>query len=160
MLENRLIYITPLGVDPYLQGVTFPTCSWILTGFAQWVREGYYGQGSTVCAGTVCTAITAIGQTIAFAHGENPTKTIGSKKFLPCLQQCIDVWTKQDLIIQKKLPIKADVPEEYLVKCGQDPSASNLNKAVGDLSPIRFYCLLQLGEYTVKGKHDNTKQTV
>jgi hypothetical protein len=31
---------------------------------------------------------------------------------------------------------------------------------VGDLSLIAFYYLLRIGEYTVKGKRNNTKQTV
>ncbi len=72
-----------MGVDPSLQGVPFGTNSRLLTGFAQRVWEGYYGQGTTVRAGTVCTAITAIGRTIAMAHGENPTKTLGLEKFFP-----------------------------------------------------------------------------
>ncbi len=31
---------------------------------------------------------------------------------------------------------------------------------MGDLSLIVFYYLLHIGEYTVKGKHNNIKQTV
>jgi hypothetical protein len=58
-------------MDPYLQGFPFGTRSRILMGVMQWVREGYYGQGFTVLAGTVCMAIAAIGQTIALAHGGN-----------------------------------------------------------------------------------------
>jgi hypothetical protein len=85
------------------------------------------------------------------AHGENPTKTLGSEKFFPCLQQCIDGYRKQDPASHKKLPVEADVPE-YLIECVLDPSASELDKAVGDLSLIAFYYLLRVGEYTVKGK--------
>jgi hypothetical protein len=131
----------------------------VLTGFAKQVREGYYGRGSTVCAGTVCTAIMAIWQTIALAHGESLTKTVGSEKFLPQLQQCIDGWRKQDLVSQKIQPVEADV-QEYLVKCGLDPCGSELNKAIGNLSLIAFYYLLCIGEYTMKSKRENTKQTV
>jgi hypothetical protein len=58
--------------------------------------------------------------------------------------------------VKKNLPVEADVPE-YLNKCTLDPSASELNKTVGDLSLIAFYYLLQVGEYTVKGKKDNSK---
>ncbi len=100
-----------MGVDPSLQGVPFGTKSRLLTGFVQRVREGYYGRGTTVGAGTVCTAITATGQTIAMAHRENPTKTLGSERFFPRLQQCIDGYRKQDPLSQKKLPVEADVPE-------------------------------------------------
>ncbi len=74
------------------------------------------------------------------------------------MQQCIDSYRKQDPVSQKKLPVEADVPE-YLIKCTLDPSASELNKAVGDLTLIAFYYLLRVGEYTVKGKKDNSKQT-
>ncbi len=81
--NNWVVYIAPVGVDPLLQGVPFRTRSRLLTGFVQQVREGYYGRGATAHAGTVCTAITAIGQTIAMAYGENSTKTIGSEKFFP-----------------------------------------------------------------------------
>ena len=157
--NNWVVYIGPVEVDPLLQGVPFGTGSRLLTGFTQWVREGYYGRGTTAHTGTVCTAITAIGQTIAMAYGENSTKTIGSEKFFPWLKQCIDGYRKQDPVSQKKLLVEADVPE-YLVKCALDPSASELNKAVGDLSLTAFYYLLWVGEYTVKGKQDNSKQTI
>ena len=112
--NNWVAYVAPVGVDPLLQEVPFGTKSRLLTGFAQQVREGYYGHGTTVHAGTVCKAITAIGQTIAMAHGENPTKTLGLEKFFPCLQQCIDGYRKQDPVSQKKLPVEADMPE-YLI---------------------------------------------
>jgi hypothetical protein len=157
--KNLVAYVAPVLVDPLLHGVPFGTESRLLTGFAQRVREGYYGRGTTVCAGTVCTAIAAIGQTIAMAPGKKPTKMLGSKRFFPRLQQCSDGYRKQDPVSQKKLPVvEADVPE-YLVKCALDPSANELRKAVGDLM-IAFYYLLQLGEYATKGKRDNSKQTI
>jgi hypothetical protein len=128
-------------------------------GFSQQVREGYYGRGPMVRAETVCMAITAIGQTIALAQGENPTKMGGSDKFLPQLKQCVDGWHKQDPVSQKKLPVKVNIPE-YLVECGLDLCASELNKAVGNLSLIGFYYLLRFGEYTMKSKRESTKQMV
>jgi hypothetical protein len=48
----------------------------------------------------------AVGQTIALACNENPTKVIGSKKILPALQIMIDGYTKADPPAQKKLPVK------------------------------------------------------
>jgi hypothetical protein len=157
--NNWVAYVAPVGVDPLLQGVPFGTKRRLLTEFSQRVWEGYYGRGTTVRAGTVCTAITAIGQTIAMAHRENPTKMLGSEKFFPCFQQCIDGYRKQDPVSQKKLPVEAGVPK-YLVECASDPSTNELHKAVGDLSLITFYYLLRVGEYTTKGKRDNSKQTV
>jgi hypothetical protein len=157
--NNWVAYVAPVEVDPLPQGVPFGTKSRPLTGFAQRVREGYYGQGTTVRAGTVCTAITAIGQTIAMANGENPTKMLGLEKFFLRLQQCIKGYRKQDPVSQMKLPVEADIPK-YLVECALDPSTNELHKAVGDLSLIAFYYLLRVGEYTTKGKRDNSKQTV
>jgi hypothetical protein len=75
------------------------------------------------------------------AHGETPTKTLGSEKFFPRLQQCIDGYKKQDPVSQKKLPVEANVPK-YLVECALDSSANELHKAVGGLSLIAFYYLL------------------
>ncbi len=75
------------------------------------------------------------------------------------MQQCIDGYRKQDPVSQKKLPVEANVPK-YLVKCAFDPSANELHKAVGDLSLIAFYYLLRVGEYTTKGKRDNSEQTI
>ena len=34
------------------------------------------------------------------------------------------------------------------------------SQAIGDLSLIAFYYLLRIGEYTIKGTRNNTKQTV
>jgi hypothetical protein len=57
------------------------------------------------------------------------------------------------------LPVKADVPK-LLVKMGYAPSGSAHVQAVGDLSLIAFYYLLRIGEYTVKGKRNESKQTI
>lgn len=59
----------------------------------------------------------------------------------------------------KMLPVEADVPE-LLVAHGRDLSASELDRAVGDLVMIAFYYLLRIGEYTIKGSRNETKQTV
>jgi hypothetical protein len=79
-------YVRPLGLDPYLQGVGYTTRVRVLTGFAAHVRHGAYGRGKRVQAGTVVGALTAVGQEIALACGENPTKVLGSDKILPRLQ--------------------------------------------------------------------------
>ncbi len=73
--SDWVAYVAHVGVDPLLQGVPFGTRSRLLIGFAQQVQEGYYGCRTTISAGIVCTAITAIEQMIAMAHQENPTKT-------------------------------------------------------------------------------------
>ena len=101
----------------------------------------------------------AVGQRISLAIGHNPTKVIGSDKFLLALHVMIDGFAKEDPPTRKMLPIEADVPE-LLVQMGYSKSRTAHTRAVGDLSLIAFYYLLRIGEYTVKGKRNNTKQTV
>ena len=57
------------------------------------------------------------------------------------------------------LPIKTDVPQ-LLVDLGYSKSGTAHTQAIGDLSLIAFYYLLRIGDYTVKGRRNNTKQTV
>ncbi len=57
------------------------------------------------------------------------------------------------------LPVQADVPE-LLVKRAYKFGSSEWDKATADLTMIAFYYLLRIGEYTVKGTWNNSKQTV
>ena len=139
-----------MGVDPFLQDTSFSVRVCLLKGFAGRVRTGYYGRGKQVQAGSVSSAITAVGQAIALATNTNPTKIVGSDKLLPRLQQMLDGFRKADPPTTKQLPVEADVPE-YLVKLGRDPEARELDCAIGDLTMIAFYYLLRIGEYTTKG---------
>jgi hypothetical protein len=139
--------------------VRYTTRVRVLTGFAARVWHGYYGRGKRVAAGTVVGALTAVGQEIALACGDNPTKVAGSDKLLPRLAQIYDGWRKEDPPTTKQLPVEADVPE-LLADRGRAASASTLDQAIGDLALIAFYYLLRIGEYTVKGKRNETKQTV
>jgi len=151
-------YVGPVGVDPYLQDTPFTIRVRLLSGFAGRVRTGYYGRGQQVQAGSVSSAITAVGQAIALATNTNPTKIVGSDKLLPRLQQMLDGFRKADPPTTKQLPVEADVPE-YLVNLGQDSDARELDRAVGDLVMIAFYYLLWIGEYTTKSTRNNSKQT-
>ena len=92
------------------------------------------------------------------AVGINPTKVWGSDKFAPRISQMIDGMAKEDPPTMKKLPVEVDVPE-YIAKAGKDHAASTLTTTVGDLTLIAFYYLLRVGEYTVKGARNETKQT-
>jgi hypothetical protein len=83
-------FIKPVRVDPHLQGVSYTDHFHLLTGFAAYIRSGDAGRGHQVTAQTVSTAITAVGQTVDLAIGENPTKLLGSEKLLPCLAQMLD----------------------------------------------------------------------
>jgi hypothetical protein len=81
-----------------------------------------------------------------------------SDKLLPQLGQMLYGWRKTDGPVLKKLPVEADIPE-YLVQLGLHPAASAHETAVGDLALIAFYYLLRIGEYTVKGTRNESKQT-
>jgi hypothetical protein len=123
------------------------------------VRRGLYGQGKRVQTVTVVGALTAVGQEIALACGENPTKVTGSKKLLPRLQQIYDGWCKEDPPMTNQLSVEAHIPE-LLAEKGHEGSAMKLERAIGDLSLVAFYYLLHIGEYTVKGTRNKNKQTV
>jgi hypothetical protein len=146
-------------MDPFLQGVRYTTNVRVLTGFAAQVRRCLYGRGKRVQTGTVVGALTAAGQEIALACRDNPTKVTGSKKLLPWLSQIYDGWCKEDPQTTKQLPVEADIPE-LLADKGRNGSATELERAIGDLSLINFYYLLRIGEYTVKGNRNRTKQMI
>ena len=131
-------YVAPMGVDPFLQDTSLTNRVRLLTGFAGRVRTGYYGQGKQIQAGSVSSAITAVGQAIALATNTNPTKIVGSDKLLPRLQQMLDGFRKADPPTTKQLPVEADVPE-FLVQLGLFPEAHELDRALGDLTMIAFY---------------------
>ena len=158
--ENWTRYVRPLGLDPFIQGIEYTTKVRALTGFASRVWQGLFGRGKRIATGTVVGAITAIGQEVALVCGQNPTKIAGSDKLLPKLSQTFDKWQKEDPPTTKQLPVEADVPE-LLAERGRDrAAATSLDHAIGDLTLIAFYYLLRIGEYTVKGACNETKQTV
>jgi hypothetical protein len=133
--SNRTQYVTPLGLDPYLQDTPFAWRVRALTGFATGAQQGAYGKGRKVQSCTVSGYVTYIGQTINLACGTNPVKTLGSKKFLTWLQQTLDGWRQEDPPTSKKLPVKSDVPE-YLVNKSGHRLATALNQVVADLTSI------------------------
>jgi hypothetical protein len=84
---------------------------------------------------------------------------MGSNKFLPALQVMIEVYSKEDLPTKKMLPVEVGILE-LLVEIGYGKLGTTHAQAIGDLASIAFYYLLCIGEYIVKGKRNNTKQTV
>jgi len=98
-----------------------------------------------------------LARVFALACNENPTKVLGSEKFLPALQIMIYGYTKADPPTQKKLPVEADVLE-LIIEMGYGTSGSIQLQAVGDLSLIAFYYLLRIGEYTVKRQRERSKR--
>jgi hypothetical protein len=106
----------------------------------------------------VATAISALGKAISLACDGNPTKIAGSDRLVPRIAQTLDAWRKVDGPVMKKLPVEANVPE-LLVKWGLSPTGTEASKAIGDLALVAFYYLLRIGEYTMKGTRNETKQT-
>jgi hypothetical protein len=104
--RNWCAYVKHFGVDPYLQQVSYSKQVRCLTGFAAQMRTGFYAHGQQVQSSTVASAFTAVGQTIALACNENPTKVLGSEKFLPALQIMINGYTKADPPMQKNYQSK------------------------------------------------------
>jgi hypothetical protein len=152
-------YTRPLGVDPYLQDEAFSLRMRTLSGFMACVHTRYSSKGRQVKNCTVSSALTAVGQTITLACNDNPPKVNGSNKLLPHLQVMLEGYRKEDPATIKKLPVQVDVPE-LLVSTAYQGAGTAQDKAAADLAMIAFYYLLQVGEYTVKGSRNSTKQTV
>ena len=91
------------------------------------------------------------------AGPRNLTKVEGSDKLLPRLAQTMDGWRKHDPATSKKLPIGVDIPE-WIANEGRRRRCEKM-MATGDLTLIAFYYLLRVGEYTVKGTRNESKQT-
>jgi hypothetical protein len=152
-------YVSPLGLDPYLQNAPYNHAVRAITGFAARLRTGFYGRKRKITAPAVNSTIMAIGTTIALATGTNPTKINGQDKLIPRLAQMMVGWKKEDPPTMKKLPVGIDVLE-YISLCSLRPLATEHDKTAADLILIAFYYLLRIGKYTGKGSHNKTKQTV
>ncbi len=152
-------YVSPLGLDPFLQNAPYNHTVRAITGFTARLRTGFYGRQRQITAAAVTSTITAIGTTIALATGTNPTKVTGQDKLIPRLAQMMAGWKKEDPPTMKKLPVGIDVPE-YISLCSLRPTSTEHDRAAADLILIAFYYLLRIGEYTGKGSRNETKQTV
>lgn len=93
------------------------------------------------------------------ATGRQPLKEEGGANFLFAIAETLSGFAKEDPPIEKKLPVGIDVVE-WLVKQGYAVGANIKDAVTGDWALIAFYYLLRIGEYTVKGKRNDTKQTV
>ena len=112
-----------------------------------------------VAIGTVSGSLSAVGTKVALAYEGKPTKAQGEKTVVPQLSQMMEERRKEDPPTKKKFPVGIDVPE-LLAELGMEIYSTKMVKAVGDCAVIEFYYLLRVGEYTVKKKGNETKQTV
>jgi hypothetical protein len=111
------------------------------------VQEGHYGYGRKVRATTVSVALASVNKAILLAYNKEPLKVEGTNNFIPIISQTLQGWGKEDPPTEKKLPVEGDVVQ-HLVRC------------IADWILIVFYFLLRIGEYTLKGRRDESKQTV
>jgi hypothetical protein len=82
---------------------------------------------------------------------QQPHKSKRVREVPPSTAEMIKGYSKADPPTKKMLPVEADVLE-LQVEMGYGSSGLSQILAIGDLSLIAFYYLLQIGEYTVKGK--------
>jgi hypothetical protein len=59
----------------------------------------------------------------------------------------------------KRSPYNLPSPK-LLVEMAYQPGSAQIQWAIADLTMIVFYYILRVGEYTVKGLQNNTKQTI
>ena len=144
-------FVTPLEMDPLLQDTQYKHQIRALKGFVAVVREEKFNKGNKVRASTGSSALTSVEKACAMAHGINPTKCPATSKFHTQIQETLDGWRKEDPATKKMLPVEADVPE-FLMALAVVSGAKEKDKAEAELATIAFYYLLQLREYTAKGK--------
>ena len=92
------------------------------------------------------------------AHGIDPTKCLTTGKFVPRIGQMLEGWGKVDPLTEKMLPVEADVPE-FLIAAARLKTATQKERAVGDLTMMAFCYLLRIGEYSDKGEGTGATQT-
>ena len=121
-----------------------------------WIhRVGYFGRGKQV------TAQTLSGILMSFARQSVWPQTWIQQKWKGQTSSCLCLhngFHKSDPPTLKMLLVEADVPE-FLVGMGQMPVTSPKPHAVDDLCFMVFYFLWQVGEYTVNGLCNSSKQT-
>jgi hypothetical protein len=126
----------------------------LLMAFARRVRQGHYGKGNQVTAGTVQVALRAIGATFELDARPNPTYRSEGKYWLP-LQRLIEGYRRDDPPAQPKLAVPISVIKHlHDVATGSD---SNKVQAVSDMSTIAFFYLLRVGEYTSHRQHEHRR---
>jgi hypothetical protein len=123
------------------------------------VREGHNGYGRQVRATTVSAALASVNKTILLVINKEPQKVEGTNNFIPIISQTLQEWAKEDPPTNKKLPVETDVIE-HLVKCSMAPGADSRTKCIADWILIAYYCLQRIGECTLKGLRNESKQTV
>ena len=108
-----------------------------LSGFASRVRTGAYSFGHTVGVQTVQVTLRAIGKTVDMEYGYNSIYQT-DQKYLGPLEQQMECFRRQDPLPSPELAVPVEL-SWWLLDFGLLSSASEKNKAMGDLGMIAFY---------------------
>jgi len=100
----------PSSVNPYLQNVDVGKQLMVLQAFARWTREGAFGQGQQVHAGSMQTALCAIAKTIELVGHANPLHKFGTTNYLAALTMQTKAYKCEDPTSVKQLAVPVDVP--------------------------------------------------
>ena len=136
----------PASVDQYLQTVEPAEGLVLIQIFARRVRKGLCGRGQQVQAGSVQTAIGAVGKTIELAGYMNPLHRPGTTNYHAALKMQIEGYKREDPATQKQRAVPVSIPN--LVFLATRTTPDRRARAIGELVLIAFYFLLRVGEYT------------
>jgi len=114
--------------------------------FARRVRKGLCGRGQQVQAGSIQTAIGAVGKTIELAGYMNPLHRPGTTNYHVALKKQIEGYKHEDPTTKKQRAVPVTVPN--LVYLATWSTLDRRARAIGELVLIVFYFLLRVGEYT------------
>ena len=129
----------------------------LLTAFATHVRHGrFLAQKYQVCTKTVQVALRAVTKKFELDGQQNPLVN-SQGVYTQKIKQLLNGFRKFDPPPKRKLAIPLAVPA-WLLQQGLNSTDSQY-KAIGDLTIIAFYFLLQPGEYTYSPPKDR-KQTI
>jgi len=150
-------------LDPLLQGLDDRSRIDLLLSFARYVREGHAGRGHQVRAGSVSTALCAIGKTFELDDRPNPTyKPTAYKHHWEALARQLRAYRRDDPPTEPQLAVPVSLTEWLLrtswLNLNQSP-ATLRQLAEADLCNIAFYFLLRVGEYT-RPRSKHTKNTI
>ena len=96
---------------------------------------------------------------VALAYEGNLIKSQGNKALVPMLSQTMEGWKKDNQRTKKKFSVGID-DTEVLAGLGVAWDATEVVKTVGNYTLIELYYLMRVGEYKLKGKRNDMKQTV
>ena len=140
----------PTSIDPYLQNLDAPERILVIQAFARRVREGVFGRGRQIKAGSVQTAIGSVAKTIELAGCPNPIHRPGTTNYHVAIALQIEAYRRNDPAVSKQAAVPIAIPDH--IYQSTRTTMDRRQKATGELALIAFFFLLRVGEYTYHGK--------